>query len=238
MKIVVDAPPNQHSSAGAPIRWYRRPRWWVIALAGLLVIAITAIVVPRMLLVNRTARTVSELGGQLLIEQERFSVLHVIIGWGDNVVVELRESRATDDDVRRLTDSFVQLGGVRDLYLSGTDVTDACLASIAQLTRLTSLHLARTQITGRGLEHLRDLPKLDAINLDGSLVDDTGLAELAQISRLTTVNIDNTYVTDEGVKCLSQLPHLNLLSAANTGLTDAGASQLAETHPDLDIFDD
>jgi len=230
--------PHLPPSDNDRMRWYQRPRWWVIGMSAVLAMAIMGSVVPRYLLVQRAARDVSDLGGRLTITRQSFAVLDQLTGWGDNVAVELTDVPATDQDIERLTGCLAQLGNVRFLDLSGTQVSDACLPSIARLTGLSSLHLARTRISGRGFEHLESLTSLEDVNLDGSVVDDSGLVKLARVPGLTAINIDNTSVSDTGVAHLSRLPGLETLSAANTGLTESGASQLVERHPDLAIFDD
>jgi hypothetical protein len=207
-------------------------------MSALLAIAVTASVVPRLLLVQRTTRDVVSLGGRLTVKQQRFSLLDRMTGWGDSVHIELEGSGTTDQDVERLVKSLSQLGSVKYVNLTATEVTDACLLSLAELTGLTSLQLSNTQIAGHGFEHLRALELLQEVNLDGTLIDDAGVASLAQIPNVTTLNIDNTNVTNEGVMHLSRLSGLETLSAANTGLTESGVLQLVESHPNLAIFDD
>jgi|GEM_PF-2601991 Leucine-rich repeat (LRR) protein len=207
-------------------------------MSALLAIAVTTSVVPRLLLVQRTTRDVVSLGGRLTVNQQRFSLLDRMTGWGDAVHVELEGSRTRDQDVERLVESLSQLGSVKYLNLSGTGVTDGCLPSVAELTGLSSLQLANTRVRGHGFERLQALKLLHEVNLDGTLIDDAGVASLARIPNLTTLNIDNTNVTNEGVMHLSRLSGLETLSAANTGLTESGVLQLVESHPELAIFDD
>ena len=67
-------------------------------------------------------------------------------------------------------------GGVVEVNLIGSEVTDAGLAHLAGLAALKFLHLNDTQVTDAGLAHLTGLTALEVLGLSGTQVTDAGLA--------------------------------------------------------------
>ena len=64
------------------------------------------------------------------------------------------------------------------LDLSGTGITDAGLATVAQFKNLTRLHLNRTRISDAGLKQLVGLQQLEYLNLYGTGVTDASIESL------------------------------------------------------------
>ena len=85
------------------------------------------------------------------------------------------------------------------LSLSGSKVTDAGMATIAQFKDLEYLGLAQTAITDAGLAHLSGLEKLSYLDLTGTAVTDAGLVHLAKLSRLNSLELPAA-VTQAGVE--------------------------------------
>jgi uncharacterized membrane protein len=97
------------------------------------------------------------------------------------------------------------------LNLSGTRITDAGLATVAQFKNLTRLHLNRTTVSDRGLPQLAGLQQLEYLNLYGTGVTDVGLEPLAALKRLRTLYVWQTKVSDRGLERLrSALPRLEV----------------------------
>ena len=78
------------------------------------------------------------------------------------------------------------------LDLSGTGITDAGLATVAQFKNLTRLHLNRTRISDTGLKQLSGLQQLEYLNLYGTGVTDAGLQSLTSLKKLRTLYIWQT----------------------------------------------
>ena len=115
------------------------------------------------------------------------------------------------------------------LDLSGTGITDAGLATVAQFKNLTRLHLNRTKISDTGLKQLSGLQQLEYLNLYGTGVTDAGLQSLTSLKKLRTLYIWQTAVTAGGLERLrSTLPRLDVesgvaLSSSRTSGTEGRA---------------
>lgn len=100
---------------------------------------------------------------------------------GHVVKVDLRKTRATDDD----------LAGVRqfprlDRLALPPAATDAGLRHLEGLPNLTSLDLQNTQVTDEGLESLKTMPKLLQVYIHGSKITPEGEQALqAALPQLT-----------------------------------------------------
>jgi uncharacterized membrane protein len=108
------------------------------------------------------------------------------------------------------------------LDLSGTGITDAGLATVAQFKNLTRLHLNRTRISDAGLKQLAGLQQLEYLNLYGTKVTDASIESLSALKKLRTVYVWQTAVTAGGLERLrSASPRLDVetglaLSSART----------------------
>jgi hypothetical protein len=114
------------------------------------------------------------------------------------------------------------------LDLSGTGVTDAGLATVAQFKNLTRLHLNRTKISDAGLKRLTGLQQLEYLNLYGTVVTDAGLQSLTSLKKLRTLYVWQTAVTASGLERLrSTLPRLDVESgvALSSSRTSGTAEQ-------------
>ena len=97
------------------------------------------------------------------------------------------------------------------LDLSGTGITDAGLATVAQFRNLTRLHLNRTRISDNGLKQLAGLEQLEYLNLYGTSVTDDGLQSLTSLKKLRTLYVWQTTVSSSGLERLrSALPRLEV----------------------------
>ena len=99
---------------------------------------------------------------------------------GHVISVNLRKSRATDNDLAGLT-QFPQLGRV----VLAPGITDMGLRHLEGMANLTSVDLQDTQITDEGLASLKTIPKLKQIYIHGSKVTPEGDRALkAQLPQL------------------------------------------------------
>lgn len=163
------------------------------------------------------------------------------------VVLSLRGTEATDDDVKRLgqltrlehldlqgleiDDDALELLGpltaLESLNLSGTDVTDDGLDSLSHLSALKRLDLRQTDVTDRGLAKLRELTALEHLDLRDTKVTDAGLSHLGKLTRLQTLYLSGEKITDQGLVHLKDLKELKRLEFKETAVTDAGLEHLS-----------
>jgi hypothetical protein len=73
--------------------------------------------------------------------------------------------RLTDKDLADLRPQLEALHALRDLDLSGAEITDEGLQHLKGLTQLKTLQLAGTEITDKGLQHLKCLTELKKLEL-------------------------------------------------------------------------
>jgi Leucine-rich repeat (LRR) protein len=119
---------------------------------------------------EQTAKnTIEQLGGKTRSEK------------GHVVKVELRKSRATDNDLA-VVPQFPAL----DRLSLPPSITDAGLRQLEGLPNLTSLDLQNTQVTDDGLVVLTTMPKLVQLYIHGSRITPAGAETLqASLAQLT-----------------------------------------------------
>jgi hypothetical protein len=122
------------------------------------------------------------------------------------IVVEVRESDATDDDVKVIAS---RLPYILSLDLSYTRVTDASLGHLKKLRRLEGLVLTGTRVTDAGMEHIAGLKQMKQLGLWKTAVGDEGCKHIGKLTNLQTLMLDETKVTDAGVTHLGKLTELD-----------------------------
>ena len=172
------------------------------------------------------------------------------------VAVNLIYTAAGDADLRRIA----VLNQLRELRLSGTQVTDAgleCLQGLTQLETLTlhctnvsdaglkhiaglsqlrCLGLRDTKITNAGVEHVAGLTGLLKLDIQGTKITDAGLEHLEKLTRLETLNLRDTHLSDAGLKHLKTLRELMELTLGDTHCTEAAIEDLGKTLSGCEIF--
>jgi len=123
-----------------------------------------------------------------------------------------------------------------DFHLSGTELTDAGMANVAQVQKLVWLNLKDTKITDAGLQQLAGLTGLTRLHLERTAVSDAGLAHLKGLANLQYLNLYGTKVTDAGLDHLAGLKSLKRLYLWQTEVTAPGADKLAKALPDEDAI--
>lgn len=113
-------------------------------------------------------------------------------------MLNLANCSIDDEDMSRIG----AMSNLVYLDLSGTRVTDAGLAQLAQLQRLEHLYLP-AQTTDAGVRHLAGLNRLHKLNLIKSQVTDETLVTLQHLTSLSDVHLNQTAVSAEGVRRLS-----------------------------------
>jgi Leucine-rich repeat (LRR) protein len=110
---------------------------------------------------------------------------------------------------------------LRELWLQGTDITDASAARLSKMTSLTFLQLNTTQLSDAFLEHLAPLPELENLGLRGTNVTSNGMKYLSRHPQLKRLDVYYTKVDDSGVAHLVDCPLLTYLGLSMTLITDA-----------------
>lgn len=128
---------------------------------------------------------------------------------GVPVTLLLDTDRLSSDEQRCLNRIAKHL---RQVILSGSDLTDENLASFADNRALQVLLIHGTQVRGHGLRHLSGCSQLEVLGLSNTGLDDSHLDHLAALPNLKILHAGRTLVTAAGVQRLSSLPQLQTLS--------------------------
>lgn len=115
------------------------------------------------------------------------------------VSVKLPET-VTDSDLEQMA-ALDQLQPAW-IFLSGKQVGDRGVASLARLSSLKGLALFDTKISDECLFALKDLTELETLNLDKNAITDRGLESIATMPQLHGVSVRATLVTRQGVEKL------------------------------------
>lgn len=140
--------------------------------------------------------------------------------------------RVDDSQVAML----VLLNGIRDLDLTGTDITDVGLEQVAQIPTLQSLRLKGTAVTDAGLDALVALPDLKLLDVGRTAVSDAGLKPIARIETLNYLLLHNTRVTDTGLKLLTSCRNLKGINLIGTQVTADGMEALRDELPECVVI--
>jgi hypothetical protein len=127
------------------------------------------------------------------------------------VYVNLARAPLGDDDLARLLQKLAALGTIRELALSGTEVTDAGIAGVGLLIDLRQLWVNETRITDKSLANISRLHRLQNLQLQQTKITDDGLRHLRGMSSLLVVNLYETSATEPGAAHLHDcLPNTNV----------------------------
>jgi tRNA A-37 threonylcarbamoyl transferase component Bud32 len=140
-------------------------------------------------------------------------------------------TKLTDAGLAHLAD----IRGLRVLWLGYNGVTDAGLAHFKDSPALYSLGLERTAVTAAGLAHFKGCKWLTHLNLLDTATTDEGLAHLRDCTRLVFVGLDGTKVTDAALAQLAACPDLADVRVPRTKVTAAGVQALAKARPNCKI---
>ncbi len=124
---------------------------------------------------------------------------------------------------------------LRDLYLSGSPLTDQDLAVLEQWPQLSLLRFDGTSITDAGLEHVGRLRRLRSLRLDSTAITDQGLQQLKALRALTGLNLDQTQTTVAGLLSLHELANLQTLRLEGTKMEEADLATLSQRYPQCRI---
>lgn len=121
------------------------------------------------------------------------------------------------------------------LDLSGTQISDSALATLAHLPNLSELDLNQTRISDTGLKHLSGMQHLEYLNLYGTAITDAGLEHLAGLNELRSLYLWQTAVTPVGLERLKkQLPRLKASLGLDPAYFDSTAQANASPAAQMD----
>jgi len=145
--------------------------------------------------------------------------------------VELRLSARIDDDgAEELAGDLELAGGIHQLDLSYSPITDRGLMALVVLEGVVAMDLSRTSITLTELPLGLEQSGLKEVNLWGAAdLNDDSLRTLAQIKGLEWVEVGRCpKITDAGLVPLATLRGLTYLGLSGTRVSDGGLASLAE----------
>ena len=94
---------------------------------------------------------------------------------------------------------MAQLPDLRQLTLSGTQITDEGLATLVNLKNLNALDISNTAITDQGLAALGGLSSLNSVSLTGTQVSQAGVDKLQQLLPDTFIDFqDQEFDVNQG----------------------------------------
>ena len=145
--------------------------------------------------------------------------------------VELRLSGRVDDaGAEKLAGDLESAGGIHQLDLSYSPITDRGLMALLVLEGVVAMDLSRTSITLTALPPCVEQSSLKELNLWGAAnLKDDSLRALAQIEGLVRVELGRCpKITDAGLVSLATLRGLMYLGLSGTRVSDRGLASLAE----------
>jgi hypothetical protein len=137
----------------------------------------------------------------------------------------LQGTQVTDEGMRHISG----MSGLDELYIwDATEVSDAGVAHLKDLGRLRKIHISRSKIGDASLGTLGGLPRLEDMALQGNHFTDAGLALLKRSTNLKRlwIGLGETKITDAGMAHLSGLTNLELLDLQGTEVTERGLDHL------------
>ncbi|MDP1591177.1 MAG: hypothetical protein Q8M07_25710, partial [Prosthecobacter sp.] len=142
----------------------------------------------------------------------------------------------TDDDVRALAAALPDLehlhfGTKNDL----APITNACVPALLALKSLKSLHLSGKNIDDSVLETLAKLRTLEILGLEGSQVIGSGFKALTKSVLLWQLHLAKTPITDAALEDLAKLKPLTILTLTETAVSEAAVAKLQAALPDCKI---
>ena len=122
---------------------------------------------------------------------------------------------------------------MRVLRLTGTAITEAGLAHLANLGSLVALDLeVCEEIADEGCQTLGEMKQLKALVLKKTgfqpkKISSAGVANLGTLRNLEVLNLYGNPIKDESLTALAELSELRELDLSLTAITDAGLTHLA-----------
>ena len=113
---------------------------------------------------------------------------------------------------------------LRQLSLTGANVSDEGLVHLSGLTKLEVLDLSNTKITDSWREAMPELPRLTWLDVRGTKITDLGLRRMSDLPSLKNLFVSGPKITNSGLEHLGKMTSLEHLSltlcrgVSNSGL--------------------
>ena len=164
---------------------------------------------------HRIVARLDSLGMRLEYERTNLALLpDALESLIPNAFRRVASARATaagmgDENVAAIVPLLRDLGGIEDLNLDKTMISDKSLPDLVTLN-VSRMHLAATGISDSGLKSVSRMSRLQSLNLAHTNVTDAGLRHLHGMTTLRALGLRETFATPEGVDDLrSRLPRLS-----------------------------
>jgi hypothetical protein len=127
---------------------------------------------------------------------------------------------------------LAQQNELESLLLAGVPkVTDASLDSLAHCSSIRELYLTGTAITDRRLECLKKLPKLWSLSIGNTSITDEGIRKIASRT-ISLISFENCAIEGHGFASWSQPDKMSFYGNGSR-LTDAGFATVCASFPQL-----
>jgi hypothetical protein len=124
------------------------------------------------------------------------------------------------------------LSELESLCLRYIDIADSDWQHISNFQRLRQLDVSGSNVSDNGLDCISMLPRLASLQLNNAKsITDWGMAKLSQSSTLISLHVEHTNITDQGLENLSPILQLMFLAAADSKVTPAGMKKFLASHP-------
>lgn len=136
------------------------------------------------------------------------------------------------DDAMLLT--LAQMPELEELLISHGRFTEKGFAALAPLTKLRRLEAVRTRLAGNAAETLKQFTKLERLNLDYTGVNDAVIAQLTALP-LVQLKLDSANVSDASVEHLAAMRTLRELNLYHTTIGETAHDKLKQALPQTKI---
>ncbi len=143
--------------------------------------------------------------------------------------LDLSRTNVTDDHLKTVG----KLPSLTSLGLNETGITDGGVMHLGNL-KLQSLHLAKTKITGKSMEIIGQMSELKNLDLSHTEVEDN-LAPLANLIEVNWIVLGGIELDEDSIQVLANMPALKQLSIIGTDLDESLEQLLLDSKPTITI---
>lgn len=159
-------------------------------------------------------------------QQQLAEVQH---GSADAIVI--KSSHVTVEQIEQLNSA----GGLKQLRLDRTAVSDKAATVIAGISSLEIVNLPSSQLSDEGLIEIAQLPNLELLRIGSPHVSDRSIEAISKSKSIRYLHLIDTPISDAAVNLIAQMEQLESFYADGTPLSDQAISQLVKQKPDLHV---